>query len=74
MPHQAIIDQNSPEPGSYGVFHELSGYRRINSAADSTQNLAFFANKLANSCNLLVQEGSHSPVLLGTANADGEVF
>lgn len=55
------------------LSHQLGGNRRINAAADGTNNLSAIANKVSDASNLILDEVFHLPIGLGSADLGGEV-
>src|SRR5436305_4800820 len=72
--HNAVVNKNRMEPVSDSLVHEFRGHGRVNSTADSTENLALFSNQSADFVDLLVNKSCHCPVLLGATDAHGEVL
>ncbi len=72
--HDTVVDENRVEAVANGSLHEGSSDGRVDATGDSSQDLSLLSDQGADSGNLLVDELGHSPVLLGTANSDGEVL
>lgn len=72
--HAAVVDQDGVETVADSLGHHLGSNGRVDTTADSTQDLASRANQVADTGDLLANELRHGPSLLGTTNADSKVL
>lgn len=70
----AIVNHDGMEAVTDGLVHQLGSNSRVDATADGTENLASWANELADASNPLFNKTGHGPLLFGLADVDGKVL
>lgn len=55
-------------------LHQSSYYRAVDTARDSSYDLSFLTNELADTSDRVLDEVAHDPALLSLADTDGKVL